>query len=347
LTALVAAPADSGPLVGWSRHAAAAGIDPDVAGLLPFALGPLRDIDPNAAVSQRALAAYSENSRLNLLRVGRLLAVLGHFHEAGIQTVVLKGAAQVLRYYGNYGMRAMADVDVLVRPSDVRRAVALLSTLGWTASGGGHPAGLRRQMRVHHAHAFRAEPPHNLDLHWRVLNITTPEVEEMFWAEVETLDIDSTRVLVLSPTDQIFHICLHALQPNWASSPRWLLDVLAILDAHGPRVQWDRLVDLARRTETTRRLHLAAIELTRVLEGRIPACVLDQLAATDVPAWHRRELAVLLRAPLKAGDLLRWHWYTFRRLRPHDAGWRLQPMPVGFADYLRLKLLVRRHNRTP
>ena len=120
------------------RGAATTRIDPledDTRSLLPFVFGRLMDAGLDTDIVQKAKAAYLETSWQNLARVARLLVVLRRFEEAGIPAVLLKGAALALRYYRNFGMRSMADIDLLVHPADVRRAATLLADLGWTASG--------------------------------------------------------------------------------------------------------------------------------------------------------------------------------------------------------------------
>jgi hypothetical protein len=254
------------------------------------------DIGLDTDIAQEAKAAYLETSWQNLARVARLLVVLRRFEEAGIPAVLLKGVVLALRYYRNFGMRSMADIDLLVHPADVRRAAALLADLGWTASGVARSDLLPAKMRVLHAWPFEAAPLHSLDLHW-TLNVRSPEVDAMFWAASETFEVESTTVRALSPADQVLHVCTHAVQPTWSPSPRWIVDVIAVLDAPDARVDWARMVDVARRTNATVRLHAALVELMPYASGRVPASVVDGLSSAAAPRWEQRELALFSRIP--------------------------------------------------
>ncbi len=299
------------------------------------------DVGHDTDIVRAAKAAYLETSWQNLARVARLLVVLRRFEAAGIPSVLLKGAALALRYYRNFGMRSMADVDLLVHPADVRHAAALLADLGWTASGIARSDLLPTKMRVLHAWPFEAAPLHNLDLHW-TLNVRSPEVDEMLWAATETFEVESTTVRALSPADQVFHVCTHAVQPTWSPSPRWIVDVMTVLDTPGTRVDWARMVEVARQTNATVRLHAAVVELMPNASGRIPASVVDGLSSAAAPQWEQRELALFSRIPpFSKLDVLLWHWYLFRRLRPSDRSWSTRPMLVAFADYVRLNLTMR------
>jgi hypothetical protein len=309
--------------------------------LLPLIFRRLVDVGLDIGIVEQARAAYLETSWQNLARIARLTAVLRRFEEVGIPAVLLKGAALALRYYRNLGMRSMADIDLLVHPADVRRAAALLAELGWTQTGGAGADLIPAGMRVLHAWPFEAAPLHSLDLHW-TLNVRSPEVDEMYWAATGTFETDSMAIRTLSPADQVFHICTHAVQPSWSPSPRWMVDVMAVLDSPGAHVDWPRMVDMARRTNATVRLHAALVELRPYASDRIPASVLDALSSAPAPSWEQRELALFSRIPpFRRLDVLRWHWYLFRRFRPSDASWSRRPLPVGFAEYVRLYRTIR------
>src|SRR5206468_4850779 len=61
----------------------------------------------------------------------RLLDALA---AAGIDALAYKGPALAMRAYGELGMRAFVDLDLLVRPDDVPRAIEALSAAGYAAA---------------------------------------------------------------------------------------------------------------------------------------------------------------------------------------------------------------------
>jgi hypothetical protein len=343
--AAVCAPEGSAAgLESWCSRYATGAIDDGVAALLPFAYDRLVEIAPDAGITRRAHTIHLENSRLNLMRLARVLTVVRGLAEAGIPCLVLKGMALAVRYHASLGARAMGDVDLLVRPRDRMRAVDLLARLGWTLDAGTSTAFFHAVIaRVQHAAAFSAGPPHSLDLHWHLHQFVTPQIEDALWDARETIIYDRTELHVLGPTDQIFHACCHAVQPAWKRSPRWMLDVHAILRADGPRVQWDRLVSTAQLTYTSVRLREAIGALDAVMHTGMPAPARRALAEARPRRWERRELALFEGvSPLAGWDRFRWHWNGFRRLRLQDAAWSEQPALLGFLDYWRLKRGIRK-----
>lgn len=82
------------------------------------------------------LEAQRIHTRMRHGRIEGLLSLIDHSaREAGIAAVALKGVA--LHALGVYraGDRPMADVDLLVRPQDARRAAKMLERLGYAESG--------------------------------------------------------------------------------------------------------------------------------------------------------------------------------------------------------------------
>ncbi|HRE02789.1 MAG TPA: nucleotidyltransferase family protein, partial [Ilumatobacteraceae bacterium] len=90
--------------------------------------------------------------------------------QAGIGNVVLKGASLIPAYGGDWGVRDMADVDLLVDVADVPTAIDLLAFDGYVPHlGGSKAAVLARCVPRRHSWNFTHASGANIDLHWRVL----------------------------------------------------------------------------------------------------------------------------------------------------------------------------------
>ena len=82
--------------------------------LLPLVHRNLRDVladDPDAI---RLRESYLRTWHANRLAFEALVPVLEALTRAGIRAMLLKGAALGVRYYGDVGLRPMADCDVMV-----------------------------------------------------------------------------------------------------------------------------------------------------------------------------------------------------------------------------------------
>jgi len=321
----------------WRQWDAAMPRDRQSRSLLPFIYLHQETLRPSRAALKLAKAAYLEIWSENHRRFRRLADVLEQFSLAGIRSVLLKGAALATHYYASEGLRDMGDVDVLVQPEDLRAAAGILTGLGWASAEALSPRELAAQMRLRHAWGFYDPEGRSLDLHWRPFaSCYCPEVAAELWRGVRRSRLRGAPVGVLDDTGQLFCVCVHAVQTG--ANVRWIADALAIL-ASG-RVDWERLADLARRTNLTVRLQAALDYLAARFAAAVPPGVATALAAPGAPAWEHREAQLQAEPfPWSPGNTLQWHWWTFRhRIRPYDAGWRRLPALLGFLHYWRLWL---------
>jgi hypothetical protein len=278
------------------------------------------------------LAQWQENRQ----RIALAASLQAMLMAAGIQCMFLKGMALLCRFYGDTGLRAMGDVDFLVRPEDAVNAADALTRAGWIAEEHLAPDEIRGQMRVRHAWQFSAGAEENCDMHWHpVVRCYAPHVAEAFWKDAEGVDIGGGRALVPCATDQLFHVCAHGLQWSWTPQTRWIPDAMTIFATRAP-IDWRRLYELASAACMTVRIHAALHYLRARLDAPVPEGALSMFAGHRAAAWERGEYDLLQKScPLGAIDSVRWHITNFRRIRPHDYAWRTKSVWLAFPEYLR------------
>ena len=274
------------------------------------------------------LATWTRNRE----RMAQLAQIAAGFREENIQWMALKGAALAVRHYADLGLRPMADLDILIRAEDVRRAAALLSRAGYRAEDDAAPDAILRQVRVRHAWQFFGEPDWNFDLHWRPVNrCYSPEVTRLFWEAAEAVRFGDRDVLVPSPSDQLFHVSVHGLQWDWTRKVRWIGDALAVLREP---MNWDRIRQLAESARMSFRLANALEFLRNRFGAPIPPELHERLIGA-ASKWERGEYELLLKpCPLGVRDSIAWHAYHFRRIRPFDEWWRRAPLAVALPQYV-------------
>ncbi len=276
---------------------------------------------------QTYLATWNRNRE----RMAQLAEIATRFEEAGIRWMALKGAALALRHYADLGLRAMADLDILIQAEDLGRAIRLLESAAYRTEEDATPDAILRQARVRHAWQFFSEPDWNLDLHWRPVNrCYSPEVTRLFWEGAEAVRSLNHDVLVPSPSDQLFHVCVHGLQWDWTRKIRWIADALTVLREP---VDWERVCRLAESAGMSFRLASALAFLRERFLAPIPQDLHERLIRA-ASKWERGEYRLLLKpCPLGVFDSIAWHGYHFRRVRPFDDGWRRAPLVVAFPQY--------------
>jgi hypothetical protein len=316
------------------------GVQPDAISikLLPLIYWKLGSTDIDDPLGELARSVYLQTLAQNLRREERLADILEHFEEAGVEGMLLKGAASSAAYYPSRGLRDMVDIDLFVRPDEVGRAWDVLIRHGWHAYLGATPGQIRGQMRVRHGWSFTRDTENEIDLHWHpVAYCYAPDVAGSFWRHARWAEVAGVAVRVPDATEQLFHVCTHAIQLMWNPSVRWIADAITILRVADGEVDWDRLGRIASAARMTIRLRVSFEYLQREFAANIPDESLRHLTPARAAAWERKEAALHARKPpLGVWDYLRWHWWHFRRVRPFDDAWRRVPAIVGFLDYVRI-----------
>ena len=264
---------------------------------------------------------YVHTWRENLQTYHGVLPLLQAFEQVGIQPVVLKGLALIARFYRDPGLRPMADVDVLVRPTDIERASELAAGLGWHPRHRLTPAFLR----VKHAAPFDHHMGVACDIHWRVFEEAgADETDEDFRDDTELVTFQAARLRVLSPTDQLLHVCGHAGRWNEVPAIRWVPDAVLIL-REGP-IDWQRFVAHTVKRRFILRMRQMLGYLRKTLGVAIPSSVEAELADRPVSALERLEYGVRTREHRLLGELPTYVFNCFRG-EPHPL--------LAFPGYLR------------
>lgn len=234
-------------------------------------------IPADAATQLRRLAMVSDFKMQHL--EDRLLRALDAFAAAGIDSLLLKGAALVYSIYGSFTERPMGDIDLLVDARRAEEARALLLSQGWTwavdelpeASYDGH----------HHL------PPLDdtqvtglsLEVHTGLFISTHPfrfSASDL-WADARTVYVKGRAVRVPSLVHQLLHTCLHFAWSHEMQVGAWraFRDVSAL--AASGQVDWDAFVALAEATRGGTSCYWT-LRLARSLSGvDVPAPVLARL----------------------------------------------------------------------
>ena len=94
----------------------------------------------NVSTADRLIESYALISVANKRALEQLRLVLREFQAHGIVCVLLKGADLIARLYGVWGLRPMADVDLLVRERDLPAIDRIVTGLGYLPQIDGNPA---------------------------------------------------------------------------------------------------------------------------------------------------------------------------------------------------------------
>jgi Uncharacterised nucleotidyltransferase len=210
---------------------------------------------------------FHQAYRLHALDAGlhevEMARVLRRLDAEGIVAIVVKGWAAA-RHYSEAGLRQYTDLDLLIRPDQVRTAQAVL-----------------------------ALPPridYPVDLHEGAVHLDVLSFDDLA-ARTERLKLGELNVHVPSPEDHLRILALHALR-HGIFRPVWLVDLAVAMEARRADFDWARCLGPdPRRADWV----ACAVGLShRLLGANIENDVLAT-RAMRLPAW-------LIRAVLRTWD---------------------------------------------
>jgi len=201
-----------------------------------------------APVEESLRLDYYGVARTNLLRFHRLEEVLRCLADAGIDVILLKGAALAEAVYGNLALRPMGDFDLLVHEEDVNGALHVLTELGYQRPYGefrpGFIRAFRNQIMMSKAGDAETRP---IEIHWRLLSPLHYQraiPAGWLWQPAGAARLGTVPVHILSPEAQVLHLCGHLLQHGGCerASARQLYDLAEVIVLYRERLDWDEVL---------------------------------------------------------------------------------------------------------
>jgi hypothetical protein len=275
------------------------------------------------ALRQALAGAERAEAALEIVRRNDLCRLLQAFASADVAVVLLKGAALAYSIYPEPWLRPREDTDVLVRTTDVDRAVDVLASAGF-----GSPPRQRGRFVTHQRLFVRSDASGRrdaYDLHWKIANpapfadLLSPDDLLHDAATVALTDPQTARVP--SRSHALLIACWHRVSHHHDSDDLlWLYDLHLLLD-RATDADLEHVLEVARRTRTgaicARGLRLASQRFA----SRLPPSLLADLersdgAASSVTAAYLRPDA--RQVDLLAADLKSLDWPSrVRLLREH------------------------------
>jgi len=196
---------------------------------------------------------------------------------ARIRTLVVKGPVLAVRAYGDPGLRQYVDLDLLVRDEDIREATKLMieggyeADVSWSAIAAGKipgeyvfmRPGTKLMIELHTERTFRYFP--------RGLPL-----EEMFKRQTY-VRLDEREIPALSTEDELVLICIHGAKHFWERL-MWIADVAALVTRQ-TKLNWDRVIAVARETGAERMLHVGMRLAADLLKMPLPESIRNVVRA--------------------------------------------------------------------
>jgi hypothetical protein len=272
-----------------------------VMGLFSRALQSCPDIPANFAADLRQRATRA--ALFDLTLSAEMAGILDSFQAQRIAVMTLKGPALGKILYGHAALRRSVDLDLLIHPPDVPRAIALLrnrgyslrSTLPWRDD----LAYLRR--RDAQMSFSRTTAPNEelwVDLHWRLLPGYFPRTfdERETWLDPRHIPVSGAAAPMPAPENTLLFLAAHGAKHLWERLS-WICDIARLIQVE-PDMDWPLVFTRANATGTRRLVVLALLLSSQLLGVTIPQAA----APLGVPDPQTEDLVRDILARLEDPD---------------------------------------------
>jgi hypothetical protein len=233
----------------------------------PVALGNLRSL-ANDEIPQAILeqASHKETtSRAEALKLSLLTGqIFSRFEAAGIQSIVLKGAATGAIAYDDVTLRTFGDIDLLVRAEDSASARDILLGTGYTRQYDAQNEALL--LSGGHALEFNGVGCH-VEVHTTLIekHLGLGLKERDVFESAHMVDCAGVAVRAMGRSELLIFLSAHGAKHEWLRL-RWIVDVAQLIDRMDER-EIGRSCEIARRIHALRILAMA-VTLARDVLGQ-------------------------------------------------------------------------------
>lgn len=256
--------------IDWSRLSSLA-YEHGLLPLLARHLSLLEDDLVPSGTRRELLVKSSAITASNLAHLAELLMVLDQMKRQDVVAISIKGPVLAVTLYGDLGSRMFTDLDLLVAPESVPRALQVLRSMKYSPQVGWSSDQLRLHVESRNELPLRREQGGSaLDVHWRLFPSHFPcSLEEVgLWERRRVVQVKGQAVEVMSREDELLYLLHHGFRHRW-NRLEWLCGIAEIL-RQGTTLDWDAIVARADRVRMRRVLGVGLSLAATILGAPVP-----------------------------------------------------------------------------
>lgn len=209
--------------------------------------------NPDAVVLRDLKDACAANASRNIRLAGETLALLDSMAGGGIRAIPFKGPVLAADAYGDVALRQFDDLDFMVHPDDLMKAIRMTQARGWPPHLALREPELEAYLRAgwdYSCHIPSADCWIELGSSIGPAYFSYRIDPREFWTDLGTATLEGRPVPCLSPPALLVLLCLHGNNHAWERI-QWVADVAAVIRAH-PDLDWNKALARAGRWHVRR-----------------------------------------------------------------------------------------------
>ena len=272
-----------------------------VSGLISPRVAELRETglipEPCARLIESNAMTVAASSLAIDIQLKRLFALAAE-HE--IPLIVLKGAAVANLLYPRPHARQAGDIDLLCKEEDYTRFFDVLVEAGYVTDGERELPSACSTLETAFEQKFH--PPDSrilIELHLDSIKLgIKPANATSIWDRAIPVSVGDSTVQSLGPQDLAFMLSVH-LHRHGFDRLAWFKDIDLLIRKYGATIDWDAVVEDARREGATASLWLTFDALEKLLGTPVPEGLLEKVRPSFIPRiiarliWTRKKIYTL------------------------------------------------------
>jgi len=222
---------------------------------------------------------YQSNIHKSLFLARELIRILDCFDSRSLEVMPYKGVTLAETMYGDMALRHSGDIDLLIRPTDVKRAQAALHDLGYTPQLSLSPQQENAYLSSGYECAFDSDRGRNLlELQWALqprFYAVDVAMDELFKRAVFAT-VAGRRMKTLSPEDMMLVLSVHAAKHVWGRLI-WLCDIAQVI--RRSKLDWNWIETRAGELGVLRIVQITLLLAHQLLKADLPAPVTKNLSS--------------------------------------------------------------------
>lgn len=173
------------------------------------------------------------------------VTILNKAKDEKLLLIPIKGLAYADEYYARFGFRPVCDVDLLIKPEDLQKGIALLEENGYKKHLCDKSQDYWEKEQCHLAFIKHTEVlPILVELHWAVdfQREGKPALPNL-WDRLSTKKIGGEEFFVLSPEDNLLSLALHQRRFGKMMNLKYICDLGMILRKE--KLDWEYIIRTA------------------------------------------------------------------------------------------------------
>ncbi len=244
-----------------------------------------RALSRNEKFSEAKLLTELKNRSFSIAKRNLLLLAGQHeicsaFDQKGIALVFLKGIVLAEQLYEDISLRSTIDIDILVRPEDIKRAESILSGLGYDKIIPGKDL-TDQQWDYYIRHRKDSSYNHRqkritVEMHWGLISIKSlmRDMPAFLWKKTGFVSFKSGDLPALDQKNTFIYLCLHGIFHQYFRL-FWLYDINAMLH-QWKELDFEEILEKSKDLGIDRCIVSSCVLANQIFDGPVPPVIQDQ-----------------------------------------------------------------------